>query len=225
MSEPQTDRTVLSGYNYSHRTENLARDAIYQNQDRRVSQFQDNNHMDRMAFDHMKSPGGATTGRRSEIHRNFMRSYKPSQTSFHPGGKGLEFVGQPSTREMIDELSYGHQTSASYKAQRSIGRQILSKDKTATSHTFPKDRIPEDFGGRSGFLKMPSAYGTMSTGMLNDMEHIKTRPHCYDTRAYGTCLGAANASWETESTHIEPPRVIFPKKERVINPLAWGRRY
>jgi len=64
-----------------------------------------------------------------------------------------------------------------------------------------------------------------STGMLNDMDHIKTRPHCYDTRAYGTCLGEAMASWEAESTHIEPPRVVFPKKERVINPMAWGRTY
>ena len=181
--------------------------------------------MARTDFNHMKSPGGATTGRKSEIHRNFQRSFNPSQTSFHPGGKGLEFVGQASMREMMDELSYGAETSAKYKAQRCMGRQILSKDRTTPGYTFQKDVIPEEFGGRSGFLKMPSAYGTMSTGMLNDMEHIKTRPHCYDTRAYGTCLGAAMASWEAESTHLEPPRVVFGKKERVINPMAWGRRY
>lgn len=60
--------------------------------------------------------------------------------------------------------------------------------------------------------------------MLNDMDHIKTRPHCYDTRAYGTCLGAQNASWEADSKHKEPTRVVFPKSKRNITPLAWGRR-
>ena len=158
-SQP-TDRSAGS-YNYTNRTANIANDAVYQAQDRRTSAFQEKNHMNRTDFGHMKSPGGCTTGRKSEIHSNFMRSFKPSQTSFHPGGKGSDFVGTPSMREMMDELSYGAKTSSSYKAQNSIGKQTLSKDRNVPSFTFQKDKIPEEFGGRSGFLKMPSAYGTM----------------------------------------------------------------
>ncbi|GMH67979.1 hypothetical protein TrST_g4191 [Triparma strigata] len=165
-----------------------------------------------------------TSSRKSEIHSDFLKSFKPSQTSFHPGGKGLEFVGQPSTRELYAELDWGSQTYERLKPTRAIGKQILSKNRNATSFRFGKDTIPDEFGGRGAFAKMPMSYGTMSPGMLNDMDHIKTRPHCYDTRAYGTCLGAANASWEHDSKHVEPPRVRVGKAKRDINPLAWGRR-
>ncbi len=64
----------------------------------------------------------------------------------------------------------------------------------------------------------------MSTGILNDSDYIKTRTHCYDDRSYGPCLTSKSASWIAESRKAEPPRVVFGKNKRDINPLGWGRR-
>jgi hypothetical protein len=148
----------------------------------------------------------------------------PSQTSFHSGGKGLDYCGTPSMTELTKSVEWGDSTYSRYKATRSVGKQILSQNRNSCSFKFGKDEIPQEFGGRGAFSKMPMSYGTMSIGMLNDMDHIKTRPHCYDTRAYGTCLGEAAASWEHDSRHKEPSRVTFGKAKRNITPLAWGRR-
>lgn len=136
----------------------------------------------------------------------------------------MEFTGTPSMREITKSLEWGDSTYSRYRAARAVGKQVLSQNRNAQSFKFSKDEIPESFGGRGAFSKMPMSYGTMSPGMLNDMDHIKTRPHCYDTRAYGTCLGEAAASWERDSRHREPNRVSFGKAKRDITPLAWGRR-
>ena len=111
-----------------------------------------------------------------------LSSFKPSETSFHPGGKGGEYIGQPSMRSLYAEVGWGSATFSRINRRGSVGPQVLSNRRNPPTVKFSKDEIPDAFGGRGAFSKMPMSYGTMSPGMLNDMDHIKTRPHCYDTR-------------------------------------------
>ena len=164
----------------------------------------------------------SSRSRRSEIHRDFLKAFSPSHTSAHPGG--TKFTGECSSRALDAEGSYGAVSRERYQSKSSLNTdQVESKYRNSANFSFGKDVIPSDFGGRGAFAKMPSAYGTISVGMLNDDVHVRTRPHVYDTRAFGTCLGDQSASWEAESIHVEPPRVVFSKVERTINPRAWGR--
>ena len=123
-------------------------------------------HNDADFYSPMKTERGglvtaSSTGRRSEIRDGFLKNFKPSQTSFHPGGKGMEFIGQPSMRSVTNEVDWGSETFARYKARKSIGKQILSNHRNATSFKFGTEEIPDEFGGRGAFSKMPMSYGTM----------------------------------------------------------------
>lgn len=147
-----------------------------------------------------------------------------SPTSFHPGGRGLDFSGTPSNRTLDDEVSWGGASSDSYAPPPSLGRQVLSTRSSFPSFSFSRDAIPPDVGGRAAFCRLPVTYGVQSTGVLNDDDHIKTRTHCYDGRAYGTCMVDRSASWTCESRVGAPAKVVFGKGKRDINPRAWGRR-
>ena len=52
------------------------------------------------------------------------RGLKSSQTSFHPGGKGLEFLGTPSGRAIEDEVSWGTATFDTFQPIKSFGKQV-----------------------------------------------------------------------------------------------------
>ena len=102
--------------------------------------------------------------------------------------------------------------------------QVESLKRNSPAFSFPHDVIPDSFGGRAAFARLPVGYGTISTGVLNDSDYIKTRTHCYDDRAYGPCMTGRSAAWLAESQKAAPLRVVFGKNKRDINPMSWGRR-
>ena len=64
--------------------------------------------------------------RKSEINRDFMKSYSPSHTSVHPGGK--EFNGECSSKMLYEELEWGEQSVAAFKPTSSLKqKQVESK--------------------------------------------------------------------------------------------------
>ena len=164
------------------------------------------------------------------IKNQTLNYIKSNPTSFHPGGRCGDFQGTPSYQAIDDSSIWGSNSQSLYTATTGIGKQVESKKRNCRSHTFNKETIPSDSGGRSGFAKISMGYGTMGAAMLNDDNHIKTRTHCYDTRAYGSCLlrdarnGMNGAAWEKNSPNKESMRVVFTKNKRDINPVCWGRR-